>query len=327
MRKTGRSIAILCLMAFFVSLGGHTAPHYDQHDDHSGEHMLIPPIEGDPKIDVGLARIGWHLFRDKNLSSNGNVSCESCHDLQTNGATKDALTPGVKGTGTRNPPTIFNVSLNYRYLWDASKNSLMKQIDGPLMNPTGMDSSWPVVQDYVRSQPSYQILFKQADNLAVNTENIKLAIVEFLKAMQTPGARFDAFLQGNKHVLNEKERRGWEVFQEVGCALCHQGKNIGGAMVQHFDYFKEVDSDTGSFLRTEDGMDQYYFRVTSLRNVTQTAPYFHNGRINTLEEAIQIMAESELGMRLSDRDAADIEAFLHTLTAPRPSILEVFENE
>ncbi|CAH1527449.1 Cytochrome B6 [Vibrio jasicida] len=315
--------AILGLMVFLACLGskGLATPHDDK------DLVLLPPVESEVDVNMDLARIGWYLFRDKNLSSNKNISCESCHDLQTNGATTSALAQGVNGYGTRNVPTIFNVSLNYRYLWDASKNSLMKQIDGPLTSSTGMDSNWLSVQKYVKSEPRYQSLFAQANGLDINIENIKLAIVEFLNGLQTPGAPFDYYLQGQTQAIDEKATRGWQVFKEVGCMLCHQGRNVGGSMVQQFDYFKEVDSDTGSYLRTTDGLDQYYFRVTSLRNVTQTAPYFHNGRINTLKEAVQIMAESELGMKLSEQDAEDIEAFLHTLTAARPPILEVFENE
>ncbi|CAH6798526.1 Cytochrome B6 [Vibrio chagasii] len=314
---------VLCLI---ISLG-FWASFTGAHDHNDVKRSLIPPIKKEPNVDIAMARIGWHLFRDPNLSSNGMVSCESCHNLQTNGATESALAEGVKGKGTRNPPTIFNVSLNYRFLWDASKNSLIKQIDGPLTSPTGMDSNWPAVQAYVRSDPGYQALFRQADNLQIETYNIKLAIVEFLHGLQTPSAPFDKYLQGDTGAIDERAEQGWLVFQEVGCVQCHQGKNVGGSMVQQFDYFKEAGADKGRFLRTEDGIDEYFFRVTSLRNVTKTAPYFHNGRTESLQAAIQIMAESELGKRLSHRQTADIEAFLHTLTAPRPSILERFENE
>ncbi|HDM8160047.1 TPA: c-type cytochrome [Vibrio harveyi] len=322
--ETKVRIAItLSLVIFLVFWASCTGAH-----THNGDRFLyIPPIEKEPNVDMALARIGWYLFRDPSLSSNGKVSCESCHNLQTYGATGNALAEGVQGKGKRNPPTIFNVSLNYRFLWDASKNSLMNQIDGPLTSPTGMDSNWLAVQAYVSSEPKYQALFRQVDNLQIETNNIKRAIVEFLKAMQTPRAPFDQYLLGDTSAIDERAAQGWRVFQEVGCVQCHQGKNIGGSMVQQFDYFKEVDSDRGAFLTTEDGIDEYFFRVPSLRNVTQTAPYFHNGRTESLRAAIQIMAESELGKRLSAHEVDDIEAFLHTLTAPRPSVLLVFENE
>lgn len=159
--------------------------------------------------------------------------------------------------------------------------------------------------------------------------NIKRAIVEFVKGLQTPSSPFDAYLLGETDAMNEQAIRGWETFQQVGCVQCHQGRNIGGAMIQRFGYFQVPDDnvDTGRHLRTSDGEDKFYFRVASLRNVGQTSPYFHNGQIDKLSDAIQIMSQTQLGVTMSDDNVADIEAFLKTLSAPRPAILEVFENE
>ncbi|WP_039976739.1 cytochrome-c peroxidase [Vibrio jasicida] len=291
--------------------------------------QLVKPIEGEPSIDMDFARVGWHLFRDPKLSSNGQISCETCHDLQTNGAEPSAVSTGVNGLGIRNSITVFNASLNYRFLWDGTANSLMAQIDGPVLNPLEMDSTWKDIEQYVKSDSTYNALFKRADGREITIRNIKGAIVEFLKALQTPSSPFDSYLLGYSHALDEQEIRGWQTFQEVGCVQCHQGKNVGGAMIQRFTYFQtpDVDLDTGRRLRTTDGEDKFYFRVASLRNVGQTSPYFHNGKVDKLSDAIQIMSQTQLGVTMSDEKVADIEAFLNALTAPRPSILEVFENE
>ncbi|WP_425670942.1 cytochrome-c peroxidase [Vibrio owensii] len=313
-----------CLMIGFSAsvIAGAT------HDDEVN-FQLVQPIDGEPKIDMDLARVGWHLFRDPNLSSNGTISCETCHDLSTNGAEPTAVSTGVNGVGNRNSITVFNAALNYRFLWDGTANSLMAQIDGPVQNPLEMDSNWQDIEQYVKSKPSYQDLFKQADNRAITVNNIKGAIVEFVRGLQTPGAPFDSYLLGYSHTLDEQAIRGWNTFQQVGCVQCHQGKNVGGSMIQRFSYFRTQDEslDTGRHLRTTDGEDKYYFRVASLRNVGQTSPYFHNGQVDELSEAIQIMSQTQLGVTMSDDKVADIEAFLNTLTAPRPAILEVFENE
>ncbi len=290
---------------------------------------LVLPIEGDPVVDVKLARIGWHLFRDPNLSSNGKVSCESCHNLQTNGAQNTAVAAGVKGAGIRNAITVFNASLNYRLLWDGSSNTLVSQMDGPIHDPLEMDSNWPKIESYVQNNEQYQALFKRAGNLPISIDNIKASIVEFVKGLETPGAPFDAYLLGYTHVLSEKAKRGWKTFQKAGCVQCHQGKNVGGAMIQRFAYFehKPVQKDTGRHLLTTEGDEGYYFRVASLRNVALTGPYFHNGQVTTLAEAIKIMAQTQLGITMSDSNIEDIEAFLTSLSAPRPVILEVLENE
>ncbi|HDM8128176.1 TPA: c-type cytochrome [Vibrio harveyi] len=313
-----------CLMIGFCAfaIAGTT------HDDEVN-FQLVQPIDGKPTIDVDLARVGWHLFRDPKLSSNGTISCETCHDLSTNGAELTPVSTGVHGVGTRNSISVFNAALNYRFLWDGTANSLMAQIDGPVQNPLEMDSNWEEIEKYVQTNPSYQALFKQADNRSIDVNNIKRAIVEFVKGLQTPSSPFDAYLLGETDAMNEQAIRGWETFQQVGCVQCHQGRNIGGAMIQRFGYFQVPDDnlDTGRHLRTSDGEDKFYFRVASLRNVGQTSPYFHNGQIDKLSDAIQIMSQTQLGVTMSDDNVADIEAFLKTLSAPRPAILEVFENE
>lgn len=289
---------------------------------------LVPTLEGDPKVDFQLARVGWHLFRDPKLSSNGKISCETCHNLSTNGAEQTQVSTGVHGVGTRNSISVFNAALNYRFLWDGTANSLMAQIDGPVQNPLEMDSNWEEIEKYVQANSLYKSLFEKTDK-RINVTNIKRAIVEFVKGLQTPSSPFDAYLRGDTDAMNEQSIRGWTAFQQVGCVQCHQGRNIGGSMIQQFSYFqtREKKFDTGRHLRTSDGEDKFYFRVASLRNVGQTGPYFHNGQVGKLSDAIQIMSQVQLGVTMSDDKVADIEAFLMTLSTPRPAILEVFENE
>ncbi|MCL9779972.1 c-type cytochrome [Vibrio sp. S4M6] len=292
----------------------------------------ISPIPKTPNINKKLAKIGWLLFRDPNLSSNRNISCESCHSLNTNGAEYTNVSTGVGGKGSRNSLTVFNTAYNYRFFWDGRANSLFDQLDGPVHDIREMDSNWAFIANYVTRSQLYSKLFEQA-NLDINEQNIKATLVEFMKGLTTPSSPFDQYLLGNKSALNEQQIRGWESFQKEGCVNCHRGVNIGGGMVMRFGYFgedkigKQRSSDTGKHRTTNRQKDMYLFRVASLRNVANTPPYFHDGRTESLREAIQIMAESQLGKTFDKSTTEDLYAFLTTLTGQRPAILEEFSND
>ncbi|EGU47471.1 cytochrome c551 peroxidase [Vibrio ichthyoenteri ATCC 700023] len=322
---------IVTFLVFSSVLAGQ---EYDQHEHSKHDQdvdntLLVEPIPQDIDVNRDIAKLGWVLFNDPNLSSNQAVSCESCHDLATNGAETTRVSTGVNGIGLRNSLTVFNSALNYRFFWDGRANTLEDQIDGPITNPLEMDSDWPQIERYVSRSASYKQLFSSANDLPISRDTIRFALAEFVRTLQTPDSTFDRFLQGDSTALSAQELRGWETFQTVGCVQCHQGKNIGGNMIQKFGYFTSINSpqDTGKHLITDQGQDKFYFRVASLRNVAQTPPYFHDGRTKTLETAIRIMAKGQLGITMENDTIADIEAFLHTLSAPRPSILEEFENE
>lgn len=306
--------------------------HDHSHDDHAQEVVelrLIEPIPQHTEFNRDIAKLGWVLFNDPNLSSNQAVSCQSCHDLSTNGAETTRVSTGVNGIGLRNSLTVFNTALNYRFFWDGRANTLEEQINGPITNPLEMDSDWPQIERYVSRSARYQQLFSSADNLPITSDSIRFALAEFMRSLQTPNSDFDRFLQGDGTALSAQELRGWQTFQAVGCVQCHQGKNVGGNMIQKFGYFTPINSiqDTGKHLITDQGQDKFYFRVASLRNVAQTPPYFHDGRTETLEQAIKVMAQGQLGITMDSDTISDVEAFLHTLSAPRPRILEEFENE
>lgn len=290
--------------------------------------LWVQPIETDSPVNTNMARLGWTVFNDPKLSSNHLVSCASCHDLSSNGAEASSVSTGVGGQGPRNSITVFNASLNYRFFWDGRANSLSEQIDGPIHNPLEMASSWPYIVEYMESSTQYQRLFEQLD-LEINEEHIKQGLIAFMEALVTPNAPFDRYLNGNLFAIDDAAKRGWNLFQTVGCIQCHQGPNIGGSMIQKFGYFvpQPGDLDTGKHLVTNNSLDKFYFRVASLRNVAITPPYFHDGRTQRLQEAIDIMAKGQLGVSLPPDSVKDIEAFLKSLTAPRPYILEVFESE
>ncbi|MCG9678640.1 cytochrome c peroxidase [Vibrio sp. Isolate24] len=319
---------------------GEAHTHSSQPDSHDADepkeeavdYGLITPIPQDVEFNREKAKIGWVLFRDANLSSNNKVSCESCHNLRTNGAELTAVSTGVNGQGTRNSLTVFNSRFNYRFFWDGRVNSLHDQLDGPIHDVVEMDSNWPDIIAYVRQSPVYQQYFTKAD-LEINEYSIKTVLVEFIRALNTPNSAFDQYLKGNESALSADAKLGWEAFQTEGCIRCHQGQNVGGGMVMRFGYFgqdtigKGRIADKGRFNSTKDSNDLYLFRVASLRNVALTPPYFHDGKTQHLSEAIKIMGKSQLGKTFDDQTVHHIEDFLHALTGDRPSILQEFENE
>ena len=298
----------------------------------SSSGLQIFPIPDSTEIDHKLAKIGWALFKDPNLSSNQSVSCESFHSLQTNGAEVIPVSIGVNGAGVRNSLTVFNAVFNYRFFWDGRVNNLADQIDGPVHNVDEMDSNWELITNYVSQSDDYIDMF-QAEQIPIDTASIKAVLIEFMQRLTTPDAPFDQYLRGDTNALSETAQRGWETFQEEGCIRCHQGTNIGGGMVMRFGYFglsktgSERSEDQGRFMFTAQPQDKHLFRVASLRNVAITAPYFHDGQTATLEEAIKIMGESQLGKTFEDQTISDIKTFLETLTGDRPQMLVEFENE
>lgn len=158
-------------------------------------------------------------------------------------------------------------------------------------------------------------------------------LIEFMNALTTPNSPFDQFLLGDTGALNEQQKRGWKIFKQEGCILCHRGTNIGGGKVMRFGYFGEDKigenrtQDTGKHLSTSKLKDMYLFRVASLRNVANTAPYFHDGKTHSLKEAIKIMGESQLGKTFDENTTDDLYAFLTALSGQHPAILEEFSND
>ncbi|WP_375320314.1 cytochrome-c peroxidase [Aliivibrio logei] len=276
------------------------------------------------------AKLGLELFLDPRLSSNGQVSCESCHHIFTNGAESIPSSIGVHGKGPRNSPTLFNISLNTRFFWDGRAASLEQQLDGPIHNPLEMDSNWTDIIQFLSTSKHYSNRFNQEYNGDITEETIKNALVTFMITLNTPDAPFDNYLKGDKKAISQVAINGWGKFQQLGCVFCHQGQNVGGNLFQKFgnltaletQFGDSVKNDLGRFDITGDINDRHVFRVPSLRNVAITAPYFHHGKTETLEEAIIIMARVQLGQELNPMTVVEISAFLNTLTAPRPTALE-----
>jgi cytochrome c peroxidase len=277
----------------------------------------IPEVEG---LDEGIVSLGEKLFNDTILSADKTVSCASCHILMAGGDNNLATSIGVGGALVKiNSPTVFNSSLNFKQFWDGRADDLEEQVSGPINNPKEMGSNWEEVVSRLKASIEYSSLFIKYFPDGINKKNISLAIAEFERSLLTPNSPFDKFLKGDAAALTQEEKDGYKLFDELGCVRCHQGVGIGGNMFQRMgakrNYFNSDDEIAlGRYNITKKEVDKYRFKVPSLRNVAITAPYFHDGSAQTLEDAVNVMAKFQLARRLKPDELKKIVAFLKTLT-------------
>lgn len=280
-------------------------------------------------------KLGQQLWYDTRLSLAKDLSCNSCHGLNTFGVDNKPTSEGHnKQFGARNSPTAVNAFLLDSQFWDGRAKTVEEQAKGPLVNPVEMAMpDLAAVEKRVGEIAGYAEQFKTAyaDKGGVaNIDNIAHAIGAFERTLLTP-SKWDNYLKGDVHALNEQEKRGVRSFIGNGCITCHTGTNLTNNTFQKFglvkgpywDYIKDPKKDTGLFEVTQKEADKYFFRVPQLRNIAQTAPYFHNGSVASLDEAVRIMGETQLGKTLSQEEVSDIVAFLNTLTGEVPAEAQV----
>ena len=283
----------------------------------TAETTTIPQI----KIDLGKK-----LYFDKALSKNGTVSCNSCHNLATFGVDNKSFSVGdTKELGGRNSPSSIYAYLHGMQFWDGRAKDVEEQAGGPLLNPVehGIPNE-AFLEKKLRAIPEYQAAFKSVfpnDKEPITFTNLTNAIGAFERQL-APKSKFDNYLDGDETVLNDQEKKGLTAFIDNGCITCHSGVVLGGQLMQKFglygDYAKLTHSkkiDMGVYDRTKKEGDQFMFKTPSLRNVEKTYPYFHDGSVASLKDAIKIMGKLQVNKDLSDADIADMEAFLKTLTA------------
>ncbi|MEI7842318.1 MAG: cytochrome-c peroxidase [Gallionellaceae bacterium] len=287
------------------------------------DYGITQPLPEQVELNAEKVALGERLFRDPRLSGNDTVSCASCHNLQLGGVDGLAHSVGINGgLSAVNAPTVFNSGFNFVQFWDGRAATLEEQIDGPVNNPKEMGSNWQQVIGKLNQDKTYLTQFRHLYSVGISPGNIKDAIATFERSLITPNSRFDQFLRGNKAALSEQAQNGFVLFQSYGCASCHQGINLGGNMFEKMgllgDYFadrgNETEADIGRFQVTRNPEHMHEFKVPSLRNVARTAPYFHDGNAQTLQQAVATMARYQLGRNLTSDEIADICAFLESLT-------------
>ncbi len=279
----------------------------------------MPGSENDTAERIAL---GKKLYFEKRLSINDKQSCASCHILENGFAGVDNLptSPGAKGDkGTRNSPTVLNAGWQDSQFWDGRAEDLVEQAKGPILNPIEMGMpDEKTVEKKISKISEYQDDFAKVfpnDKPAITYQNIAEAIAAFERTLITP-SRFDDFMNGDAAALSQVEQRGLKVFMKVDCKACHDGKLIGGETYEPLGKENpyENQTDQGMYTVTKDEDDRMFFKVAALRNVALTAPYFHDGKIETLDEAVRKMAKLQLDEDLTNQQVSDIVSFLKALT-------------
>ena len=280
----------------------------------------IAPILG---LDPLKVQLGERLFGDKSLSEDGTVACVTCHDLARGGVNQTPRSFGIGRLESEvNAPTVFNAALNFRQFWDGRAASLEEQIDGPILNPKEMGTTWSRCAARIAGNPDYGDAFGRSYKGRIDADSIKDAIAAYERSLVTPDSRFDHYLLGQRDAISPAEKRGYQLFKDFGCVSCHQGMGVGGNMFEVFgavvDYYKDHAetsiADRGRYNITHDESDRHVFKVPSLRNVALTAPYFHDGSAKTLGDAVRLMGKYQLGRDLTDDEVGAVTDFLKTLT-------------
>lgn len=286
---------------------------------------VVAPAPADNPTTAAKVALGRRLFHDRNLSRDRSLSCASCHDVTSGAGTDDRATSlGIGGqSGARNAPTVWNAAFQARLFWDGRAASLEAQAFGPLVNPIEMGMpSHAAVETRVAEQPAYPPAFRAAfgGDGRITMARIAAAIAAYERTLITPDTPYDRFVRGDRRAMTSQQLRGMALFESVGCVYCHAGPNFSGASLfgaaapyRGFptlptgrDVEARLREDPG---RAPEGSPRGVWRIPSLRNVALTPPYFHNGAVERLDEAVQIMAETQLGFQ--------VERAGHALPAPQ----------
>lgn len=334
------AVALLVLAAIAVVAFAQNAPADPLQQTAQAVFAPLPEVMLDPErpFSQELVDLGKMLYYDPRLSLSGFVSCNSCHNLATYGVDNLPTSLGHRwAVGPRNSPTVLNAALHASQFWDGRAADVEEQAQGPVLNPIEMAMPGEgYTVERLASMPGYVDAFAAAfpdHDEPLNYVNMADAIGAFERTLTTPD-RFDDFLKGDGAALSELEREGLQVFINYGCAGCHGGAAIGGTVLARFGIvesyweatreFVTIDSptmtmDVGRFAVTQDPADLYVFKSPSLRNITRTYPYFHDGSVWDLRDATQIMSRVQLGREITESDLDALMAWYETLLGEIPA--------
>jgi cytochrome c peroxidase len=333
-RNHMKNINILVYFLIVINAGfAFSEPLVDGPINHFPTQVTLP---ADNAMTPEKIELGRKLFFETRLSKNNKLSCNSCHNVMKSGDDGLSRSPGhEKKLGGRNSPTVFNAAFNSVQFWDGRAPSLEEQAKGPIINPLEMGmANHDVVVELITKVPSYKNEFEKVFGPGpITINNLVKAIASYERTLVTPNSPYDKFINGDKSALNESAQRGWKLVQSIGCVACHSGPMFNGPpmplgtgfyqkfpLIPGSEYEKKYRllEDEGRFVATKDVGDKHMFRVPTWRNVARTSPYFHNGAVDTLEEAVRVMAKTQLGKTLPAGQVKDIVAFLTSLNGEIP---------
>jgi len=296
------------------------------------------PVPKDNPMTPAKVELGKMLFFDPRLSMDGTISCNSCHNIMYHGGDGRPVGAGIHGQrGGRGSPTVWNSAFNSVQFWDGRAATLEDQAKGPLINNVEMGmSSHDFVIERLKQIPGYITAFKKAfpkEKNDITIDTMAKAIASYERTLITPDSPFDKYMRGNKKAMSPQQIKGMKLVNEIGCTSCHTGVNFNGDGLaigegnyqpfpqvpgSKYDKMYDLTSDLGRYEVTKNPEDKNKWRVPTWRNVAINAPYFHNGRVKTLEEAVRVMAKTQLDLDLKDQQISDVVAFLNALTGEFP---------
>jgi cytochrome c peroxidase len=270
--------------------------------------------------------LGKMLFFEPRLSMSGYISCNSCHNLSLGGV--DALPTSVGHNwqeGPINSPTVLNADYMLAQFWDGRAADLKEQAGGPINNPKEMGYTHELAVDTIRSMPAYIARFNGVyGSNEINIDRITDAIAVFEKTLVTPNSPFDKYLEGDQKAISGDALAGYQLFKNKGCVSCHNGPAVGGTMYMKMGLVKPFHTNNPAEGRkgvTGKEADKFVFKVPTLRNIELTYPYFHDGSVWGLEEAVNTMADIQLGQKMNPEEISQMVEFLKTLTGDQPQIV------
>lgn len=314
----------LQLALLFCLLAGGASVLASQSDGaKSSRREPIQPLPQTLELDGAKVALGERLFNDPKLARNNAMACAFCHQLGRGGA--DGRPKSITNSGEAdviNAPTVFNAAFNFRLTWRGEFRTLEEQAEADLRNPRHAATDWPELLPKLKKNADYVAAFRKIYRDDIRREHVLDAIATFERSLITPNSPFDHYLRGDYSALTIQQKEGYALFKSYGCISCHQGINVGGNLFQKIGVFADylnarggvAKADLGRFNVTKEERDKHVFRVPSLRNVALTAPYFHDGQIKTLPEAVEAMGRVQLGVNIPSNDVRLIVAFLESLT-------------
>jgi len=294
--------------------------------DDARTHFDIISAPSPDELEKPMVELGRHLFWDKRLSANATIACASCHAAKNWGADSARFSKDARGKLTkRNSQTVFNSMLQPHLRWTGDRKSGAHQAENSLAGSLGFANADEVVA--LLEQHGYESKFQNAfPSIAdpMSPANYAKAIEAYQATLTTPAA-FDRYLTGQVDALSDEQKTGLQIFMDIGCADCHSGKLMGGESLEKFGVYHEYWTatrsdarDDGLFESTKVDSDRYQFRTSMLRNIEKTGPYFHDGSVANLSEAVRVMAKVQLDRDLEPEQIESIVAFLSSLTGEVP---------
>jgi len=277
--------------------------------------------------------LGKQLYFDGRLSKNNAISCAFCHNPGTGFADPRQTSIGVGGgIGGRQSPTIYNTAFNHVQFWDGRARSLEEQAIGPIHNPVEMAETHEHVVAKLGKIKGYQQQFKAVFGADVSLQGIAEAIAAYERTILSTNSAFDQYVLGDQKAMDEAAVRGLALFKgKARCILCHNGANFTDNQFHNLGVPQvgPMKEDLGRFVVSRAEKDRGAFKTPTLRSITDTAPYMHDGAFKTLEEVVEFLNQgggnnANLSplmkpLNLTAEEKADLIAFLKSLTgAPIP---------